>query len=528
VGVGGAEKGSGGAVIRRVALILGVLVALGCPAEALASSPVPIPSTGTAPSKTFVGHPATPQPVRGIPSTPQNAFMAPNGTSEIHDDEWQTDVNRWGGPLGSKPHQVSNYLAASGAPSIGRDCGSITFDRRGRVISICISLGGPELYMFNPRTLATLATFTLPPRQSVPSNIFQDFTGGGYFYLDSRDRVVAATTTRHIYVIAETAAPGFRLVHDYDLSNVLTSSEKITSALPDSHGLLWVVTRTDGVVLTLNLKTGRIHHVRLGHGSNGEIENSFATDQHGGVYIATNHRLYRFAASGSGAPRVVWSVRYPNSGESKPGQVDNGTGTTPTVMPGGYVNITDNADPMDIMVYRTAAHPHRIVMRHGHRHRVALPRQVCKVPIFSKGSSADENSIITAGRSMIAENNYGYVGPESLANKVTTPGFVRVDLNRNGRGCHRVWLNRKLSAPTVVSKLALANGLVYTYTTNRNGDWYWTALNFRTGRLVYKIYAGSGFYYNNNYSGISISRRGTEYLGALGGILALRDGTRAR
>ncbi len=521
--VGGAEKGSLGSVILRTVLIAGLWAAFGCCGVALASAPTPIPSTGSPPSKRFVGHPAKAHRVRGIPATPQNPHMAPNGTSEIHDDGWQTDVNRWGGPLGRKPVEFSNYLAASGTPSIGRDCGSITFDRRGRVISICISLGGPELYMFNPRTLATLATFSLPPRQSVPSNPFQDFTGGGYFYLDNRNRVVAATTTRHIYVIAETSGPGFKLVHDYDLSKVLTSSEKITSALPDSHGLLWVVARSDGVVLTLNLRTGAIHHVRLGHGSNGEIENSFATDQYGGVYIATNHRLYRFGAGEGGVPRVVWSVRYPNSGESKPGQVDNGTGTTPTIMPGGYVNITDNADPMDVMVYRTAPHPHGFVMRDGRQHRVPLPRQVCRIPIFSKGSSADENSIITAGRSMIAEDNYGYTGPQSLANQVTAPGFVRVDLNRNGRGCHRVWLNTKFSAPTVVSKLALGNGLVYTYTTDKNGDWYWTALSFRTGRLVYRFYAGNGFYYNNNYSGISISRAGTEYLGALGGILALRD-----
>jgi len=153
-----------------------------------------------------------------------------------------------------------------------------------------------------------------------------------------------------------------------------------------------------------------------------------------------------------------------------------------------------------------------------------LPRQVCNVPIFPKGQSADENSIITAGRSMIAENNYGYQNPSSVQNKVTTPGFVRVDLNRNGRGCHRVWLNSSLSAPTVVSKVALASGLVYTYTTDSSGHWYWTALDFRTGKLVYKVYSGSGLGYNNNYAGISISRHGTEYVGSLGGIISLRDG----
>ncbi|HTX32583.1 MAG TPA: hypothetical protein VMD09_14470 [Solirubrobacteraceae bacterium] len=487
------------------ALIAGLAaLALGAAPASAQLPPLPIPTVNVPPAPTYIGNPATPQPVTGIPATPQNPFMAPNGESEIHDDGWQTDVNWWGGPLGKEPQQVSSLLS--------RDCGSITFDRAGRVLSVCVGVSGPELYMFDPNTLETLATYMLPTRQHPPSNLFQDFTGGGYFYLDNQDRVVAATTTHHIYVIAETpGAPGFTLVHDYSLASVLTSSEDITSALPDSNGLLWFVTKTDGVVGTLNLSTGAIHTVHLGNGSEGEIENSFATDESGGVYIATNRKLYRFGAGAGGAPKIVWQVTYPNSGEHKPGQVDDGTGTTPTVMPGGYVNITDNADPMDIMVYRTAAHP-------------KLPRQVCQVPIFSKGASADENSLITAGRIMIAENNYGYTDPTSVEGKTTTPGFVRVDLNANGNGCHTVWTNTTESAPTVVSKLALANGLVYTYTTDASGDWYWTALSSRTGDVVYKVLAGTGIGYNNNYAGISISPSGTEYLGTLGGIIALRDG----
>jgi hypothetical protein len=313
-------------------------------------------------------------------------------------------------------------------------------------------------------------------------------------------------------------------VRDYPLTRVLSSSENITSALPDSHGLLWFVARADGVVGTLNVRTGAIHAIRLGSGPNGEIENSFATDQHGAVYIATNRKLYRFSASRGGVPRIIWRVTYPNSGESKPGQVDDGTGTTPTVMPGGYVNITDNADPMDIVVYRTAAHPTRLVRHRRRLRRVALPRQVCRVPIFAKGSGADENSLISAGRIMIAEDNYGYTGPSSLAGKVTAPGFVRIDLNRRGNGCHRVWLNTTEAAPTVVTKMSLADGLIYTYTTDSSGAWYWTALDYRSGRVVYKILAGNGLGYNNNYAGISISPAGTEYMGTLGGIVAMRDG----
>ncbi|HTU98353.1 MAG TPA: hypothetical protein VMF14_21060 [Solirubrobacteraceae bacterium] len=495
---------------RAVFLIFLGLLAIAPGARAslpLPAAPaVPIPSPDVPPATVFTGAPATPHPITGIPRTPSNRFMAPNGRSEIHDDAWQTDAYTWAGPLGRSP-VVSSTL-------VNHDCGSITFDAQGRIVSVCVGLAGPELYMFDPHTLATLATFDLPPRQSLPTNPFQDFTGGGYFYLDNGNRVVTSTTTRHILVIGETAS-GFAQERDYDLSGVLTSSEQITSALPDSHGLLWFVARTDGVVGTLNLTTGAVHVVRVGHGSVGEIENSFATDQHGGVYIASDVKLYRFVAGRGGVPKITWSVRYPNSGVAKPGQVDAGTGTTPTVMQGGYVNITDNADPMDVVVYRTAVHPHG-------------RRLVCQVPVFSRGASDTENSLIAAGRSMIVENNYGYTGPTVTSNGgMTTPGLARVDLNRNGRGCHTVWTNTTDAAPTVVPKLSLAAGLVYTYTKGPGSEdpWYWTALNFRTGRTVYRQLAGTGTDYNNNYAGIAIARDGEEYLGTLGGIVSLHDGS---
>jgi hypothetical protein len=471
--------------------------------------PVPILSNPTT-APQYLGAPARAHAVRGVLATPRNPFMAPNGRSEIHNDAWQTDAYRWRGPLGRAPVTQSAAL--------NHDCGSIAFDRRGHIVSVCVGVSGPELYMLDANTLATITTFALPPRQKVPSNPFQDFTGGGYFYLDNHDRVVTATTTHHLWVIAENAAGNrFTLARDTDLSHVLTSGEDITSALPDSHGLLWFVTKTDGVVGTVSLTSGRVRTVHLGHGSTGEIENSFATGMHGDVYIATNRRLYRFTAGRGGRPRIVWSVAYPNSHEHKPGQVDDGTGTTPTVMPGGYVNITDNADPMDVVVYRTAPR-----LRKGQR------RLVCRVPVFAKGASATENSLIGAGRMMIVENNYGYTGPSSVnAGASTAPGFARVDLNRSGTGCRRVWTNRHLAAPTVVPKLSLATGLVYAYTKGAGASdpWYWSALDVRTGRTVWQRLAGAGSLgYNNNYAGIAIARTGREYLGTIGGVVALRDG----
>ena len=447
-----------------------------------------------------------------MPRTFQNRFMAPNPFSELHNDAWQTDTYRYGGPLGRSPETFSTYIQ--------RLCGSITFDSRGRLVATCIGADGPRLFMFDPDTLNVLAEFMLPPRQPLTpgTSLFQDFSGGAYFFLDQKDRVWSSTTTRHLLVIAETGAtPGFVLQRDYDLSKVLHADERITSTLPDSSGRIWFVSKRNGVVGTLSPKSGRIRLRRMGNGSDGQIENSFATGAKGAVYIATNRRIYRFAAGKDGRPKVVWSVRYRNSGIKKPGQVDDGTGTTPTVLPGGYVSITDNADPMNVVVYRTGAR------LHGKR------RTVCQVPVFKKGASATENSLIGAGRSLVVENNYGYqdpLGPNT--GQPTEPGFARVDIKRNGRGCVLRWTNRTARAPTVVPKLSLKTGLIYAYTRPvdpaGSQPYYWTAIDFRTGRTVWNQLSGTGLNFNNNYAGIALGPNGTAYVGGLlGGIVAIRD-----
>jgi hypothetical protein len=497
------------AAARRISLIVVIAVA----AATLAADPVgasavlPIPQ-GPALVAPFVGTPATANPITAIPDVPQNPFMAPNGDSGIHDDGWQTNTYTRPGPLGRDATTISNFLAA--------DCASIAFDHAGRIVATCIGVGA-GLYLIDPDTLAVLGHYGLPGRSLTNllqnPNIFQGFGGGGYFYLDDQDRAVVGTSTGHILVIAENAAAnGFILHRDYDLTSVLTSDETLNSALPDSDGLLWFVAKANGVVGTLDLATGTTHVVRLGSATVGEIENSFAVGMDGDVYIATNRELYRFDAAADGTPTITWHAAYPNSGLTKPGQVDDGTGTTPAIMPGGFVAITDNADPMDVVVYRTAPD--------------AVQRRVCAVPVFTKGASATENSLIAAGHSLVVENNYGYTNPLSTSlGGVTRPGFARVDIDADGNGCHLVWTNSTVAVPTVVPKLSLATGLVYAYTkTNALTDpWYWTAIDFRTGTTAWKRLAGAGLGFNNNYAGLTLGRDGTAYLGTLGGIIALRD-----
>jgi hypothetical protein len=248
-----------------------------------------------------------------------------------------------------------------------------------------------------------------------------------------------------------------------------------------------------------------------------EIENSFTIDRDA-VYIVSDRHMYRFSAGRDGRPRVDWRVRYRNSGIVKPSQVNAGSGTTPTILPRGYVAITDNADPMNVVVYRKAR-----------RLRRGQGRTVCEVPVFERGTSATENSIIGSGRSLIVENNYGYQNPFGpMAQAITEPGFARLDVNRNGRGCRKVWENTTERAPSVVPKLSTRTQTVYAYTQDPSpmgGDpiWSWVGIDARTGRTRFKQAAGQGLLANNNYAGLALGPDGSAYLGTIGGIRALRD-----
>ena len=307
------------------------------------------------------------------------------------------------------------------------------------------------------------------------------------------------------------------------------------SVLPDFRGRLWFVGRQQGTVGVLDPSKRRCKSILLGE----EIENSFAISRDG-AYIVSDKALYKIRTGDGLKPHIVWQARYENTGTMKTGQINAGSGTTPTLMiprarhprDPAYVAITDNADPMNVVVYRAGDHPR-------------LGRRVCRVPVFEKGAGADENSLIAAGRSLFVENNYGYdllAFNDVLGNGlpiggdlglVSEPGISRIDIGPSGKGCHKVWTNNSVRPASVVSKGDSHNGILYTFENAKDpavpgsDPWNWAAVSMRTGKTLWKRRAGYGGRFNNHYAGIALGapQRGkpTLYLGGVGGIMALRD-----
>ena len=466
----------------------------------------PIPQDPLAdPVPAYLGAPATPERARAY-RLPQHPFMAPNGRSNIHDDAYQTDAYVGPGPLGNAPEVLSTLQ--------GAECGSLTFDQAGRIVTVCVGVEGPRIVLMDAGTLDVLASMILPPRTGggggTPTS---DFSGGGYFYLDHLDRAVIPTNTRQIWVVGQTITPlgepGFAVVRTYDLATVVPVDDAIISVLPDWSGRLWFVS-VDGLVGTIDPVSGAVATLPL---VDEAVGNSFAVDETGGVFIVSDHALYRFDAGPGGEPVVTWREVYDRGTRLKPGQTNFGSGTTPTLTGRRWITITDNADPfMQVLVYKRGR-------------RAARQRLVCSAPVFAANAGATENSLIVARKSIVVENNYGYSGVTAVMNGATTePGMTRIDVR--GRTCGATWTSAE-HIPSVVSKLSLANGLIYTYTKdpgpNSTDAWYFTAIDFRTGVTVFKRLVGTGFGYNNNFAPVSLGPDGTAYVGVLGGLTLVRD-----
>ncbi len=432
---------------------------------------------------------------------PQHPFLAANGRNSMHDDGWATDAYRGPGPLGKDPRVDTSWFGLE-------ECATLAFDADGRIVAMCGDLRGPLLRVLDPESMRPLATRRLPDRPDVEGKAaWENLCAGAYFYLDPDDRAVVATTDRRILQVEtsdERGRPVLEVARTFDVSDVVPRGDCLVALMPDWSGRIWFATQ-DGRVGAVDPRTGRATVRDLGE----EVANSLAVDATG-VYVVTVRALYKVRADRAGKPVVAWRATYDHGSGLKPGQLSAGSGTTPTVLPGGRVAITDNADPrMNVVFLDTTT-----------------GRTICRAPVFGEGESASDNSLVSVGDGgVVVENNYGYGGPDStMLGRTTSPGIARVDLD--GDSCRVAWTSDEV-APTSVPKASLDNGLAYFYTKRPNrwgvAAWYLTALDVRTGTTVWSVRTGLGLFLNNHYAAITLAPDGSAYVATLGGMVRVRD-----
>jgi hypothetical protein len=217
-----------------------------------------------------------------------------------------------------------------------------------------------------------------------------------------------------------------------------------------------------------------------------EIQNSFSIGPDG-VYIVSNIALYKFRFNDDTKMIEMdpnWEqtfsetndLIYPNDGEQKKGQLNNGSGTTPTLMDDRFVVIADN-DAHQININIFSQEDGRLVSRHK---------------VFKYDSSACENSIVAYRNSLLIGNTFNYIDP--FKENETSGGINRFDYNAetNKFELREDWPAEFIDGQTATPKMSTETGLIYVYNREEfaddgHNDWQLTAIDFVTGRKVFYI-----------------------------------------
>jgi hypothetical protein len=454
----------------------------------------------------FIGRPHVARSV-SVDSPAKHPYLAPAGRNSMHNDSYQSDAYRWPGPLGNNTRTDSALFH----PMVG-NCVSAVLDDHGRLISTCVTPFGVTLVARDPQSLSILArkkiTYWLP--------IGNKFGGGVYFHLDHKGRVLLASNEPAIEVWAlEGQGDSISWSKEQSialgpaLDAVRAEDHRVIDVMPDWQGNYWFITRS-GLVGAADRSGEKIEVVSLdGEG----IDNALAANARG-VFVASDHAVYRFNRSSQGGISIDWRGEYDRGSAPKPGTMGHGTGTTPTLLGDNYVAITDNADGrINVVVFAQES-------------EASSPEPLCQVPVFEADRGTSENSLVGFGNSLVVENNFGYQGPYD--NIRAEPGLARVDIDGVSGSCELAWENMTISGPSSVPKLSLANGLVYIYSRDESNPpdmhaWYFTAVDVHTGELAFKVLTGVGKKFNNHYGSISITPDGSAYIGTMGGVVRVWD-----
>jgi len=218
-----------------------------------------------------------------------------------------------------------------------------------------------------------------------------------------------------------------------------------------------------------------------------EIQNSFSVGKDG-VYIVSNFALYKLRFNEETKkiemdPRWAETFKqgdlvYDNDRTIKPGMLNAGSGTTPTLMGDDFVVICDNdTSHVNLCIYSQQT-----------------GKLIFKYRLFENlPGSAVENSIVAYNKSLVVANQYGFSDPFKL--NETAGGIQRFDFNEEKGNFELVkgWpQSGQYDCKTATPKMSAPNGLLYVY--NRSDiaydghyDWQITAIDFRTGLRVFYI-----------------------------------------
>lgn len=321
-----------------------------------------------------------------------------------------------------------------------------------------------------------------------------------------------------------------------DISKILTDFVLALNMTYDGHIVFATVTGTVGII-DKDFK-GEPQLVNLNDG--GLVTNSFAVDDKGGIYIASNKAMHKVVWTGTKLSTDekdgAWVAEYDNfegdHGGARSGST--GTGSTPTLMGFGpnddkLVVITDGSKRMKLVAFWRDQIPADFKQKPGTKSARIADQIEVSFGRTDLDSSQSEQSVAVLGTGAFVVNNTIQKpvkgGLETvLVSGVTREGprgVERLDWNNETDSWKETWWRSDISSPSTVPMISAGSSQVYF---NRYVDKAWeiTGLDWETGATKTRLIMNGSQAYNGSYTVIQILPDGDIVYGALLGTTRLR------
>jgi hypothetical protein len=320
----------------------------------------------------------------------------------------------------------------------------------------------------------------------------------------------------------------------YDLPEEVTGNMVGMNMTPDgwllvvtTHGYVIAVKRDFSASRLVRMKYSEAAESDASQSAGGEwIRNSFAVDEDGGIYVASQDRLHKIVWVNkqltTDESAGAWTAQYSN-------ELGIGTGATPSLMGFGdedrFVVITDGSKLMNLVLFWRDEIPSGWKSLPGepsHRIAAVLPVNMGDAELEELQS---EQSIIISGYGAMVVNNEPRNIPWYLSQQMkalllgalgSSPryqpfGVQKLEWNAQAKKLEYAWVNKTVSSPNSVPIVSTVDNRVYLIGA-RNNKWTLEALDWSTGESIYHLVIG-GQSYNSMFTGTRMDQQGNIHYG---------------
>ncbi|MFC4343308.1 hypothetical protein [Cupriavidus numazuensis] len=312
-----------------------------------------------------------------------------------------------------------------------------------------------------------------------------------------------------------------------------------------------ILATSDGYVVSLSRDLKDAQSIRLPGADKevpaqpkgvGWIRNSFAIDEHGGIYIASQHELHKVVWTGArlsvDQKDGAWQAAYRNSG-------GRGSGSTPTLVgfgndPDKLVVITDGDTLMNVTAFWRDDIPAGWTALPGAPSPRIAGMQPASFGDPKLKAAQSEQSVATSGYGMLVVNNEPrnvpkhilddrraksmFIGYLSYLKPYQPYGAQKFEWDPASRTLKSAWVNRDVSDINGVPFISTGSNMAYL-SGARDNQWTLEGIDWTTGKSAFHYILG-GARFNSFYSQPAIDSRGRVMVSGLYGALRISPNPR--